>query len=417
MRRVLSAALVAALLLPVVPAHGAAGDLDPSFGGDGLAFATFKDGGQGFTGARGADGTLVVAGHSGLKLAVARFLPDGSLDPAFGGGDGRVLYAVGEGYAQANDVLVMDDGRTLIAAYAVVNGRPAIHVLRLRADGTRDRSFSGDGVAATTFGVPATAGGLTLQPDGAVVVIGSAGAGAVVLRYRTDGTPDPSFSGDGVFAFDVGLAAPDEGVDVALAPEGDLAIVGTSDDDSGIFTGRLNADGSFDGGFGGDGWSIARGLGEEVTASAVAVRPSGQVVVGGTVAPTGGTCCQMIVVLYGLAGGRVATFGGGDGITMLRPAAGSARLSALALTIDGGVVAVGGGGESPEQQDLVVARLGSDGAPDVSFGGGDGLAVVVRKGEEAGFGLGLEPDGDVLVAGTRYALGTYRFLGARVQGS
>jgi uncharacterized delta-60 repeat protein len=290
--------------------------------------------------------------------------------------------------------------------------------MRLRADGSRDRTFSGDGIAVT--GVPegpATAWGLALQPDGAVVAIGTAGPMIAVVRYLQNGVLDPAFDGDGVTTFNVGLAAADEGVDVALAPGGDLAFVGTSDEATGVVTGRLNADGTLDAGFGADGWSIARGLGDEVTAGAVAVRPNGQIVVGGTVTPAAGSCCQMVLTVYGLHGGRMAAFGGGDGIAELRPASGWARLSAIALGAADTIVAVGGGGEAPEQQDLVVARLTADGAPDPTFGGGDGLAVVVKKGEECAYGLGLEPDGDVLIGGTRYAFGTDRFLAARVQGS
>jgi uncharacterized delta-60 repeat protein len=290
--------------------------------------------------------------------------------------------------------------------------------MRLRADGTRDRTFGGDGVAVSAFAEgPAVPWGLALQPDGDVVAIGTAGSEVAAARYLPDGSPDRGFGADGLLTFGVGLAAPDEGADVAVLADGDLAIVGTSDDASGIFTGRLNVDGSFDGGFGGDGWSIARGLGQEVTASAVAVRANGQIVAGGTVTPMGETCCEMVLILYGLGGGRVASFGDGDGIVEFRPAGGSARLSALALGASGGVVAVGGGGEAPEMEDVVVASVGPDGAPDANFGGGDGLAVIVKNGEESGYGLGLEPGGDVLVAGTRYASGTYRFLAARVTGS
>ncbi len=419
MRRVLRAVPVIALALTLTTsASAASGDLDPSFGGDGLAVVDFRNGGQGFAAARGGDGTFVIGGHAGMRLALARLLPGGDPDPAFGGGDGRVTLPLGEGYAQVDDVLVMDDGRILVSAFGVRNGQAAFHVLRLRADGGRDRSFSGDGLAVTAFpDGPATPWGLALQPDGAVVVTGAAGPSAAVVRYLSDGTLDRTFDLDGVRTFTVGLGAADAGADVAIGPEGDIVVAGTADEGSGIFTARLTPGGALDRTYGADGWSIARDLGDDVRGSAVAVRPNGQVVVGGTVTPIGRNCCEMVLLVYGISGGRIPTFGGGDGIQALRPAGGWSYLSAIALASGGRIVAVGGGGVAAERQDLVVARVGPDGTPDATFGGGDGLAVIQLAGEEAGYGVGVDTDGDVLVGGTRLTLGTYRFLAARVQGS
>ena len=416
MRRALRAAPVLVIAL-TASALAAPGDLDPSFGGDGLAVVDFRNGGQGFAAARGDDGTFVIGGHAGMRLALARLLPGGGPDPAFGGGDGRVTLPLGEGYAQVNDVLVMDDGRVLVSAFGVRNGQAAFHVLRLRADGGRDRTFSGDGLAVTDFpDGPATPWGMALRPDGAVVVTGAAGPSAAVVRYLPDGTLDRTFGLDGVRTFSVGLGAADAGADVAIGPEGDIVVAGTADEGSGIFTARLTPGGALDRTYGADGWSLARGLGDDVRGSAVAVRPNGQIVVGGTVTPVGRNCCEMVLLLYGISGGRIPTFGGGDGIQALRPAGGWSFLSAIALASGGGIVAVGGGGAAAERQDLVVARVGSDGTPDATFRG-DGLAVIQLAGEEAGYGLGLDTDGDVLVGGTRLTSGTYRFLAARVQGS
>ena len=418
MRRALRAVPVIAIALALTTAALAApGDLDPSFSGDGLAVVDFRNGGQGFAAARGDDGTFVIGGHAGMRLALARLLPGGGPDPTFGGGDGRVTLPLGEGYAQVNDVFVMDDGRILVSAFGVRNGQAAFHVLRLRVDGGRDRTFSGDGLAVTGFpDGPATPWGTALQPDGAVVVTGAAGPSAAVVRYLSDGTLDRTFDVDGVRTFSVGLGAPDVGADVAIGPDGDIVVVGTADEGSGIFTARLTPGGALDRTFGADGWSLARDLGDDVRGSAVAVRPNGQIVVGGTVAPVGRNCCEMVLLVYGIAGGRIPTFGGGDGIQALRPAGGWSFLSAISLASGGRIVAVGGGGAAPERQDLVVARVGPDGTPDATFGG-DGLAVIQLAGEEAGYGLGLDTDGDVLVGGTRLTLGTYRFLAARVQGS
>ncbi|HEX7246472.1 MAG TPA: delta-60 repeat domain-containing protein, partial [Actinomycetota bacterium] len=81
-----------ALILSAVPAATSApGDLDPTFGGEGIVrtdLTRFED--HGFAVALQPDGKIVVAGTKGLggpnaRVAVVRYAVDGSLDPSFGG--------------------------------------------------------------------------------------------------------------------------------------------------------------------------------------------------------------------------------------------------------------------------------------------------------------------------------------------
>jgi Domain of unknown function (DUF5122) beta-propeller len=92
----LSAAL-AALAFASGPAFAAAGDLDPSFDGDGVVSADFGAGAGIESAALQPDGKIVVAGHTASNaIAVARFSDSGSLDATFdpGGpdGDGQRVY-------------------------------------------------------------------------------------------------------------------------------------------------------------------------------------------------------------------------------------------------------------------------------------------------------------------------------------
>lgn len=86
-RGVLYAAAFLALL--VVPAaSGQAGELDPTFSGNGKLALKFAP--HGPAGLRDvaiqSDGRIVAAGHwHGSRIALLRFLPNGSLDPSFGG--------------------------------------------------------------------------------------------------------------------------------------------------------------------------------------------------------------------------------------------------------------------------------------------------------------------------------------------
>src|SRR3954470_862499 len=87
-----------ALILATAPAARAApGDLDPTFGGDGVVrtdLTPAED--DGFAVAIQPDGKMVVAGGVGLggpnaRFGIVRYGTDGSLDPTFGSGDGKVF--------------------------------------------------------------------------------------------------------------------------------------------------------------------------------------------------------------------------------------------------------------------------------------------------------------------------------------
>ncbi len=83
---------------PVMFRYNPDGSLDPSFGENGrvITALTKQEGTLSACTLQG-DGKLVVAGTSGTGFAVARYYPDGSLDPSFGQG-GTVATRIGTGY-------------------------------------------------------------------------------------------------------------------------------------------------------------------------------------------------------------------------------------------------------------------------------------------------------------------------------
>ena len=68
---------------------------------------------------------------------------------------------------------------------------------------------------------------MVAQPDGKLVIVGSTSAGGgdfAIVRLNADGTPDTSFSGDGKQTVDFGGA--DGAAAVALAPDGKIVVAG-----------------------------------------------------------------------------------------------------------------------------------------------------------------------------------------------
>ena len=92
--------------------------------------------------------------------------------------------------------------------------------------GDLDASFSGDGKQTTDFGGSDAATAVAVQADGKIVVAGSSGGNFALARYGADGTPDPSFSGDGLVTTDLG--GTDAGQGVAIQADGKIVVAGSS---------------------------------------------------------------------------------------------------------------------------------------------------------------------------------------------
>ena len=103
----------------------------------------------------------VLALSCGSALAAA-----GDLDPSFDGDGKRVFPYPGV----ALEALVQPDGKIVLAGTDLNRD---FALWRLNADGSLDSSFDGDGSVLIDFGGEAGAHAAALQPDGRIVVAGS----------------------------------------------------------------------------------------------------------------------------------------------------------------------------------------------------------------------------------------------------
>ena len=184
-----------------------------------------------------------------------------------------------------SSVAVQADGKIVVAGQGNYDGFTDFLVVRLTTSGSLDLGFSGNGFASawvSTFENDAQK--VLIQPDGKIVVVGSALLGGdydfAAARFNPDGTLDASFSGDGMAS--VGgfatFGAHDKCYDAVLQANGKLVMVGGSvgfvmlDEDFAVA--RLNIDGSLDESFDGDG-RLKTGFGDFYDrAYAVAIQPS-----------------------------------------------------------------------------------------------------------------------------------------------
>ena len=181
------------------------------------------------------DGKIVVAGYTGRgNVTIVRYHPDGSLDETFGTA-GKVTGGVA---GIAHEVTIQPDGKIVVAGTVARDDGDDfgdVIVARYLADGSLDQSFGNGGQLSTDLGgVTNAALNVVLQPDGAIVVSGSSldpGTNASVdhhtdiVRYRADGSLDASFGTAGKLTLNDTLL----GADLALQPDGRLILVGTAD--------------------------------------------------------------------------------------------------------------------------------------------------------------------------------------------
>ena len=99
----------------------------------------------------------------------------------FGGGD------------IANAVAVQPDGKIVVAGFAndASNSDSDFALARYNPDGTLDTSFGSAGIVTTDLGTQSDdARALAIQPDGRIVVAGTAGEDIALVRYLPDGKLD-----------------------------------------------------------------------------------------------------------------------------------------------------------------------------------------------------------------------------------
>jgi len=165
---------------------------DRTFSRDGLSIVDYRGRDDAPTGlAVQRDGRIVVVGTSGLfakywtdRIALVRLNRNGSLDRRFG----KRLTKTGPYGGSAGGVLIQPDGRILVAGSASddrSDNTSAWAIVRYLRNGRLDRTFGRGGVVIGDFGTGHDwASSLELQPDGKLLVGGSIYEDEAVARYR-----------------------------------------------------------------------------------------------------------------------------------------------------------------------------------------------------------------------------------------
>ncbi len=219
----------------------------------------------------------------------------GDLDPSFGDNGVATMIDFGTPYYFANDMALQPDDKIVVVGTAedhmsgttsYVPTKSYFTITRYNANGSLDSSFGPNGFAITSFSTKHIdrPSAVAIQPDGKILVVGSSHTMSpyysddkprlVLARYTTTGALDISFDGKGFVLtmpnkpaiFGKGYCSeypeyekscleqiiPLVGISIALQTDGKIVVGGRTDLDysNRSFLVRFNPDGSLDSSFG-----------------------------------------------------------------------------------------------------------------------------------------------------------------------
>lgn len=375
--------------------------LDPTFG-DGGEASSNAFGGDRSGMALQADGKVVMVGGTFTDFILARFDTDGTLDETFDV-DGKVTTNMVTGeQEEALGVAIQPDGKIVVVGYTGQTVGPSVFALaRYLPNGTLDDTF---GVGGKAIGnVVGRAFAVVLQPDGRIVVAGDEPANEdfVVARFEPNGTLDDSFADFGFLVTDIEDGA-DLGANVVLQPNGAIVVSGPhtnpGDQPRDLHTGlmRLDSEGNPDDTFGVEGQVLLR---NESLGEGLALQSNGRLVLVGreNAAIPPQLLNEFAIIRLTSNGSPDGTFGTQGRVSTSITGRGDEAL-AVAVQSDGRIV-VAGRSNTQTNSNFAITRYTSAGVLDSSFGNGGIVEIDFFGFTDIAESVAILGDGRIVVGG------------------
>lgn len=322
---------------------------------------------------------------------------DGTLDTSFDG-DGVVSHhAPGSNSEFIQSMKILNDGKFLVAgtgSYSTEEGRQNTLVARFNADGSVDTTFGTQGFTYVDYYGRSDYGkGIAVNSVGNIAVATNCYNGSNydigVTMLDSDGNLLTSFDGDGKLTIDTG--AFDQPEALTFDSNDKLVIAGNINGKLAVV--RLNADGSFDNSFSGDG--IATSV--DGTFFSVAIDSSGRIVAAGT------ANSDFVLARFNTNGDLDQTFGT-NGVTTT-DMGNSETAYAMCIQSDGSILAAGTGRTVNDQ--FAIAKYNANGILDTSFGTNGYVLTDIAGDADLGLSIAVQADGKILVGGYARVSGVY----------
>ena len=413
----------------------AAGDLDPTFSGDGVANVHVAGSDSAEAVVVQSDGKVILAGSTAVSdndpdFALARLTASGAPDPTFGtGGVVRTNF----GFDEVVSSVLMQGNKVLAGGWSgEFFGFDDFDfaLARYTSTGQLDPTFGVGGRAVTEFDPeePARIWSMALQPDGKIVAAGEIFHIVdrrfdviAVARYSANGQLDPSFGNGGIATFQGDDSQPALGRDVAVLADGRILVLaegtvwGNFVDHTSIGLLMLNPDGTIDGSFGGAFFGAKIIDVGSFFPSSLEVGSDGSIYVAGT---RTGSQPSARVYKFTPEGELVTGFGTGGFVEIASGGYEFGEVS-TALQPDAKIVATATTpGTTETWGSWTVARVTPTGQLDPTFGAGGKRTISPGNGSTATVSdVALAPDGKIVAAGgARFAGADYDMVAARFVG-
>lgn len=302
-------------------------------------------------------------------------------------------FTIGEGvegtFRRVEKVVQQPDGKLLIGGwFTAFDGSPAMYLVRLNTNGTRDTQFN----SAIEQSFNGLVNDIVIQPDGKILIGGffSTVGGETrnnIVRLNSDGSLDPTFNPLSGFSHEVTA--------LALQADGKVLVGGLFTTFDFFFGGlqasrqgiaRLNADGSLDTGFNpGTGLAGSTGIGQRQVHKVI-VQPDGKVLVAGHFSIYNGDS-RLLLLRLNADGTLDNTFDANANFSM-GLAGFYGQIFDMELLSDGKILIAG----NYEGQAKGLARLNADGSYDDSF------TVSTAPNDYRVFALAVQPDGKIITS-------------------
>lgn len=286
----------------------------------------------------------------------------------------------------------------------------------IRSNGSLDRRFGRRGLAtppgkSSSYFFPEEFGDpVAVDKKGRILLVEP--SGGAIMRLRPNGTPDRSFGSDGVAKVDFGRKFADV-TSVAVQPDGKIVVGGGSECSYGGCAqspalARLTEAGGADPTFGEGGHEILSGSyrGEEPRVMGLTTDAEGEIF-----AVSGGYASDLTIQRFGADGTLDRSFGRRGSVIVGQAHRPPGNLFALPkiVVMPNGRVVVAGHLEHAGLDEMVAFRYLADGRPDPSFGQG-GRAILATSVAAFTWGLAVRPDGGVVLSGDGVGRSSRYFL-------
>jgi uncharacterized delta-60 repeat protein len=217
-------------------AQAQAGTLDSTFGTGGTVTTSFADGVAGVGAFEQSNGDIVAiaqvnfVNNAGTGIGLVRYTSAGELDTTFGTNGIAITTFAGIAFDPFG-FAVQTNGDFLIGGVATTkSGRNEFGLARYTSNGVLDITFGTNGLVTTKVGARSDApSALLLQPNGQIVMGGFEVAGGNIpammslVRYNANGSLDATFGKGGISLVTAKLLGPET---LALLSNGDYLGVG-----------------------------------------------------------------------------------------------------------------------------------------------------------------------------------------------